>query len=480
MQDNIALGEQVATNVLCWCGSPEHEIFSDHYLRCLGCGTVHLRQPLPRDISVVGEDESGLYGEQYWFQHQSCDLGLPEIDSRSRTDLPERNLYWLRTLMKYKSPGAKVLEIGCAHGGFVALARQAGYDAIGLELSPAIVEYARRTFQAPVLCGPIERHSIAPGSLDAIAAMDVLEHFPDPLATLGKYARLLAPDGVLLMQTPCLHRTELTYNQLVESDDRFPLMLKEKEHAFLFNKNAIQKFLRRLGFEYVRFEAQLFDYDMFFISSRLPLRSLDREDIEKSLLATASGRTILALCDLEDRRQRENEQWQEAERDRAARLEALVKATEIIRARERQAQEAEFAASERLESLNRASGIIQVLERRAREAELAAAERLEALNGASEIIKARERQAQEAELAAAERLEALNRGSEIIHALERRAQEAEIVAGERLESLNRGSEIIQVRERQIQELNQTIDRFSRENVIDFFRRRGRRGTFRRS
>src|ERR1700676_1050596 len=255
MQDNIALGEQAATTVSCWCGSSGHEMFSDHYLRCLACGTIHLRSPLPRDVSVVGEDESGLYGKQYWFQHQSSDLGLPEIDSRSRTDLPERDLYWLRTLMKYKPPGAKVLEIGCAHGGFVALARPAGYDAIGLELSPAIVEYARRTFQAPVLCGPIERHSIAAGSLDVIAAMDVLEHFPDPLATLGEYARLLAPDGVLLMQTPCLHRTELTYNQLVESNDRFPLLLKEKEHAFLFNKNAIQDFLRRLGFKYVCFEA---------------------------------------------------------------------------------------------------------------------------------------------------------------------------------------------------------------------------------
>jgi SAM-dependent methyltransferase len=479
MQDKIALGEQAATTVLCWCGSSDHEIFSDHYLRCLACGTVHLRSPLPRDISVVGEEESGLYGQQYWFQHQSSDLGLPEIDSRSRTDLPERNLYWLRTLMKYKPSGAKVLEIGCAHGGFVALARQAGYDAFGLELSPAIVEYARRTFQAPVLCGPIERHSIAAGSLDAIAAMDVLEHFPDPLATLGKYARLLAPDGVLLMQTPCLHRTELTYNQLVESNDRFPLQLKEHEHAFLFNKSSIQEFLRRVGFEYVRFEAQLFDYDMFFASSRQPFRSLSLEETEKSLLATASGRTILALCDLEDRRQRENEQWQEAERDRAARLAALVEATDIIRARERQAQEAELAAAERLESLNRASGIIQALERRAQEAELAATERLEALNGASEIVKARERQAREAEIVAGERLEALNRGSEIIQALERRAQEAEFAAAERLEALNRASEIIQGREQQIRELNQTVGQLRQESILEFLRRRVRRGALRR-
>ena len=418
MQDKITLGEKAASAVLCWCGSSDHEFFSEHYLRCLACGTIHLQHPLPRDIAAVGPDESGLYGEQYWFQHQSGDLELPEIDSRSRTDLPERDLYWLRTLMKYKPPGSKLLEIGCAHGGFVALARQAGYDAIGMELSPAIVEYARRTFQAPVLCGPIERLSIAPGSLDVIVAMDVLEHFPDPLAEAEKYVRLLSSDGILLIQTPCLHRTDLSYDQLIESNDRFPLLLKEKEHAFLFNKNSIQEFLRRLGFEYVRFEAQLFDYDMFFVSSRQPFRSINREEVENSLFATVSGRTILALCDLEDRRQRENEQWQEAERDRAARLEALVQAGEVIRALERRAQEAESAATERLEALDRGSEIIQALERRAQEAEFAAAERLEALNRGSEIIQALERRTQEAEIAASERLDALNRANEIIQTLE--------------------------------------------------------------
>src|SRR5439155_9523698 len=93
MSDRTSTEEQTESAVLCWCGSPDHEVFSEHYLRCLACGTVHLRNPLPRRIYEVGADETGLYGEQYWFQHQSNDLGLPEIDSRSRTDIPERGLY---------------------------------------------------------------------------------------------------------------------------------------------------------------------------------------------------------------------------------------------------------------------------------------------------------------------------------------------------------------------------------------------------
>ena len=362
MGDEITLSNDTGSAAPCWCGSGEYEIFSEPYIRCLACGTIHLRHGMPLEVSEVGADETGMYGKQYWFDYQTNAVGLPEIVTRSRADLPERDLNCLRTLMKYKLPGAKVLEIGCAHGGFVALARQAGYDAVGLELSPAIVEYAQRTFDVPVLCGSIEHHAIDPASLDAIAAMDVIEHFPDPVATLKTYTELLKPDGILLIQTPCLHRTDLSYAQLVEAEDRFPLQLKPREHAFLFNKKSIEEFLRRLGFEHVHFEPQLFDYDMFFASSREPIRSIDPEELVKSLLATPSGRIVLAMCDLEDRRQREYEQLQDSEKDRAARLEALIGADEIIKALQKRAEDAESTAAERLDALNRASDIIQALQ----------------------------------------------------------------------------------------------------------------------
>ena len=156
---------------------------------------------------------------------------------------------------------------------------------------------------------------------------------------------------------------------MIESNDRFLMQLKEKEHTFLFNKNSVQDFLRRLGFESIRFEEQLFDYDMFFASSRQPFRELDRNEVEASLLATASGRMILALCDLEDRRQRENEQWQESERDRAARLEALLSADEIIKARDRHIQELKQAINQ-LSKENiqlRQENILDFLRRRAQQ-----------------------------------------------------------------------------------------------------------------
>src|SRR4051794_25506161 len=128
----------------CWCGNENLSDFGDGYRRCDACQTlvagVTPRQSNPR----VTDESSDLYRRDYWFDHQTRDLGCPDIITRSRTDLSERCLHWLRTLLQFKLPPAKVLEIGCAHGGFVAMLRQAGFDATGLELSPSIVDFAKR------------------------------------------------------------------------------------------------------------------------------------------------------------------------------------------------------------------------------------------------------------------------------------------------------------------------------------------------
>ena len=49
--------------------------------------------------------------------------------------------------MKYRLPPANVLEVGCAHGSFVALMRLAGYEASGVEMSPWVVEFGQEALR---------------------------------------------------------------------------------------------------------------------------------------------------------------------------------------------------------------------------------------------------------------------------------------------------------------------------------------------
>jgi 2-polyprenyl-3-methyl-5-hydroxy-6-metoxy-1,4-benzoquinol methylase len=290
----------------CWCGGSAQAPFGPRYGRCADCGTLVAREA--PDLGPPQTDaESGFYGSGYWSEHQEQDLGLPGIAQRAREDLAGRCLHWLQALLAHRLPPARVLEVGCGHGGFVALLRQAGFDATGLELSPWVVEFARRTFDVPVRQGPVERQAIAAGSLDVIVMHDVVEHLPDPVATLSHVAGLLAADGLLMLQTPCAPE-EASHAQLERAGDSFLKMMEEEGHLYLFSRRALERLLERAGLPARREGRAFFGYDMALMAGRQPVPEVPPAAAEAALLNTPSGRLVLALLDKaresESRRQR--------------------------------------------------------------------------------------------------------------------------------------------------------------------------------
>ncbi len=315
----------------CWCGNTNLSYFSSEYGLCAACGVlVALRGPSSEQLRVVNDDED-FYGKQYWLEHQERDLGFPDIHTRARNDLTERNLHWLKTLLKYRLPPAKVLELGCSHGSFVALLHQAGYDASGVEMSQWVVEYGKKIFGVPISVGPVEALDIPAGSLDVIALMDVLEHLPDPTATMARCLQLLKPDGLLLIQTPQF-KEGMNYSELAETTDTFLKQLKGDEHIHLFSERSVTLLFRQLGAEHIQFEPAIFyHYDMFFAVSRVPLKAHSLDEMEAALLATPSGRLVLALLDLRKRELDLTQRWAESEADRAARFEQIETLTAMLR-----------------------------------------------------------------------------------------------------------------------------------------------------
>ncbi|HEY1923044.1 MAG TPA: class I SAM-dependent methyltransferase [Tepidisphaeraceae bacterium] len=288
--------------VECWCGNSDLALFGEGYLHCRKCETLVAVTDSGKFDPRVTDESKDLYGKSYWFDHQTSDLGCPDILSRSRTDLSERCIHWMRSLLQFILPPAKVLEIGCAHGGFVAMLRQAGFDATGLELSPSIVQLATETFDVPVITGPIEDQSIPPQSLDAIVMMDVLEHLPNPLETVACCLKRLKPDGIFLAQTPA-YPEGMTLKRLHEQKHQFPRMLDTNEHPFLFSRSSACELFRRAGAKCMEFIPAIFDfYDMSFVASRVPLQRHDAGQQSAALARTVNGRFIQALLDLDERR----------------------------------------------------------------------------------------------------------------------------------------------------------------------------------
>ena len=315
----------------CWCGSDALKVFSEHYSRCESCNTLVCRLRMPEEF-YRGEDNSkGFYGKEYWTSYVKEGLGFQDIFERSRADLAERCIYWIRNILKYKLPPAETLELGCAHGGLAFLMKLAGYNSAGTELNQWVCEYANRTFNVPVMCGRIEDLSLHSKTCDVVLLMDVLEHMPDPAGSMRKIADILKDDGVLVIQTPCWRDLDKTFQEMRDDQNPFTLMFQEKEHLYLFNEESIKRLLMIAGFQHMEFEPPLFPYDMFIFASKRPFKIADKSIINTELLKTLSGRTTLALMDIYERLEQKDKLLRESEADRTARFDQIQELTAMVK-----------------------------------------------------------------------------------------------------------------------------------------------------
>ena len=105
-------------------------------------------------------------------------------------------------LKRLKPPPARVLDFGCSWGYGLHQLTQAGYNAIGFEISEPRAAYGRRMIGAKILSKYSELDAQPAASFDVIYSYHVLEHLPILTGIFDRFARLLRTDGVLLMFTP--------------------------------------------------------------------------------------------------------------------------------------------------------------------------------------------------------------------------------------------------------------------------------------
>ncbi|MFE9555868.1 class I SAM-dependent DNA methyltransferase [Streptomyces sp. NPDC006692] len=95
-----------------------------------------------------------------------------------------------------------VAELGCGPGHVTAHLRDLGLDVFGVDLSPVMIDLARRDY--PDLrfeVGSMDALDLADGTLAGIASWYSVIHTPphEIPAYIGEFARLLAPGGHLLL-----------------------------------------------------------------------------------------------------------------------------------------------------------------------------------------------------------------------------------------------------------------------------------------
>ena len=103
--------------------------------------------------------------------------------------------------------GARALDVGCGGGLLSEALARAGAQVTGIDLAPGMIEVARLHAAASGLAVDYRiaaaeelARSSAQG-FEVVTCMEMLEHVPDPAATVASLAALLRPGGALFVST---------------------------------------------------------------------------------------------------------------------------------------------------------------------------------------------------------------------------------------------------------------------------------------
>ena len=161
--------------------------------RCSVCATDFV-VPAPS-----AEDMRAFYDRQEWFEGGERG-GYASYDAQT-----EEAPAWLLALMDDISrthPAPSILDIGCAYGTHLAIARKNGWQCFGVEPSAHARKIARERHVGVFIAEKVEE--IPPHQFDLVLMLEVIEHLADPYALF--YALFangqITPKTTVVVTTP--------------------------------------------------------------------------------------------------------------------------------------------------------------------------------------------------------------------------------------------------------------------------------------
>ena len=167
---------------------------------------------------------------------QSGHYARKQLFSRSRI-VAWSHTRRFQTALQLAAPfaGRRLLDYGCGDGTFLTLATGRFIDPVGADIEPLqVIDCTRRLsavtgamFETTATLGRAEWN----GRFDVAVCMEVLEHCPDEERryALDDLARLLAPDGALIVSVPIESGASLIAKQAVRAGAA-AMGLREYQH----------------------------------------------------------------------------------------------------------------------------------------------------------------------------------------------------------------------------------------------------------
>ncbi len=141
------------------------------------------------------------------------------------------------------SPEPRLLEVGCASGGFLRAAEDAGMRATGVEVSADAARHGREGEGLDIRIGVLEEQRFGENSFDIVVLYDLIEHVFDPVQLLRECARVLEGSGVL-----AIHTLNLDCWTARRAGSGFYMADTGGGHVCLFTTATLERCLAAAGF----------------------------------------------------------------------------------------------------------------------------------------------------------------------------------------------------------------------------------------
>jgi len=159
----------------------------------------------------------------------------PKGPSKPLHDLNPVRLGYIAS--KHNLQGLKAVDVGCGGGILSEAMARGGADVLGIDLSQAVLDVAElhaMETHAKVAYRAVAAEDLArehPGEFDLVTCMELLEHVPDPQATMAALATLVKPGGDIIVST--LNRKPAAFFVAILGAEYIARILPRGTHEYL-------------------------------------------------------------------------------------------------------------------------------------------------------------------------------------------------------------------------------------------------------
>jgi 2-polyprenyl-3-methyl-5-hydroxy-6-metoxy-1,4-benzoquinol methylase len=190
----------------------------------------------------IDDHDAAQYDDPEYFDGWGCNL---EFDYNRFEPAVHSQVNEYLAFLKQHTQGKSLLDVGTGSGLLLHLAREAGYEVEGTDLSKHVSETLPAKVGIPVHHGTIE--SIDFGrKYDIVTMLHVLEHTTDPLSTINRAKEILSQGGFIIVVVPNYRSLD---TRIKDSLSRLKLKSRPYKHLALGHHNFVfsAKSLERLG-----------------------------------------------------------------------------------------------------------------------------------------------------------------------------------------------------------------------------------------